>query len=156
MGCLNRREVGVGDRLRNLNQDCSALVFPVVRFSSPPPCFVFLPSPDCRVPCAVRWLLGGRDVTLFEGEFTDGDFNGLGTFYFENGDVYHGRWKQGLFDGKGEYTASSGQRYDASCRFYRPKPPSLLPTSLLVWCTGVRLIGVFPRHCPSMWYVNVA
>ncbi len=47
---------------------------------------------------------------MYEGEFADGEFNGLGTFYFENGDVYHGRWKQGLFDGKGEYTSHAGTR----------------------------------------------
>jgi hypothetical protein len=73
--------------------------------------FVWAPPGAVCVGVALR-----RDVTLYEGEFADGDFNGLGTFFFDNGDVYHGRWRQGLFDGKGEYTSHTGTRCGArSC-----------------------------------------
>jgi hypothetical protein len=39
----------------------------------------------------------------YEGEFFDNNYNGIGTYYYPNGDVYDGGWKNGKKHGKGVY-----------------------------------------------------
>ena len=37
----------------------------------------------------------------YEGDFIDNNYNGIGTYYYQNGDVYNGEWKNGKRHGKG-------------------------------------------------------
>jgi hypothetical protein len=58
-------------------------------------------------------LTDGDDLVLYSGSFSDGKFNGLGTFFYGNGDKYIGMWKEGLFHGPGTYISpSSNSSYD--------------------------------------------
>lgn len=44
---------------------------------------------------------------IFTGDFHDNETRKFGTYEFDNGDVYHGSFENGLFSGFGEYTWSS-------------------------------------------------
>lgn len=48
---------------------------------------------------------------LYEGEMSDDQFHGLGTYTYTNGDKYTGRFSEGLMHGYGEFTWKSGQRF---------------------------------------------
>ncbi|RYG44994.1 hypothetical protein EON67_11115 [archaeon] len=52
------------------------------------------------------------DRVIYHGDVHEGSIHGTGTLYFGNGDRYVGQWKDGLFHGRGIYSASSGASYD--------------------------------------------
>ena len=47
-----------------------------------------------------------KDEHKYEGEFKNGEFDGQGTFFLNNGDKYIGEWKNGLQEGHGIYTSA--------------------------------------------------
>ncbi|MCU7549849.1 protein kinase [Chitinophagaceae bacterium LB-8] len=47
---------------------------------------------------------------LYEGNFTDGQMDGQGTFTWSNGDKYTGTWKEGLMHGYGTYSAAEDRQ----------------------------------------------
>ncbi len=48
----------------------------------------------------------------YEGEIVNGNFQGVGKFYFNNGDLYEGDFKDDMFDGQGMYKFKSGCSYN--------------------------------------------
>ena len=48
----------------------------------------------------------------YDGEIVDGNFEGVGKFYFYNGDLYEGEFKDDMFHGYGIYKFKSGCSYD--------------------------------------------
>ena len=67
-------------------------------------------------------LLLINDLLLYKGEFRDGQPNGLGTSYFENGKIhYKGKWRNGLFDGRGTDHWDNGKiEYEGEWRDGKP------------------------------------
>ena len=52
------------------------------------------------------------DGSLYDGEWSEGDKSGLGTYTYRNGDSYEGEWKSDEKHGKGTYTyKSSGTQF---------------------------------------------
>ena len=52
-----------------------------------------------------------NDGSSYEGEIhVDGQRNGKGIMYLNNGDVYCGNWRMGNFDGYGTYIFANGER----------------------------------------------
>ena len=51
------------------------------------------------------------DGKNYIGEFSNGKFNGQGTFTWSDGNKYVGEWKDGKMDGQGTLTFSSGEKY---------------------------------------------
>ena len=49
---------------------------------------------------------------VYDGTFKDGLFEGKGTYTYPTGDIYTGDFKNGLPDGKGIYTFATGDRYE--------------------------------------------
>ena len=47
---------------------------------------------------------------LYVGNLKDNKFNGIGTYYFSNGDIYEGSFREGLIDGNGVYYFGSGDK----------------------------------------------
>ncbi|HFI0796031.1 TPA: hypothetical protein ACGO6M_001662 [Streptococcus suis] len=47
----------------------------------------------------------------YNGYVVASKMNGQGKLTFENGDVYEGQFKNGIFNGKGTYTSTSGWTY---------------------------------------------
>ena len=47
----------------------------------------------------------------YEGEFSDGLFNGWGVYYYHNGDRYEGGFRNDMKDGRGTYTSYNGDKY---------------------------------------------
>lgn len=45
-----------------------------------------------------RLVLG--DGSIYDGIWHNGKRSGLGTFYFKNGDVFQGTWREDLIHGK--------------------------------------------------------
>jgi hypothetical protein len=48
------------------------------------------------------------------GQFKDGNFNGKGTYYFNDGNKYIGDWVDDHRTGQGVFTWASGGRYETS------------------------------------------
>jgi len=53
-----------------------------------------------------------RNGDRYVGEFTDGHITGVGTWYFDNGEVYQGQVVNGSRHGRGVQTFPSGDRYE--------------------------------------------
>jgi hypothetical protein len=71
-----------------------------------------LPACQGRVPANWSYCYGStepyRGGNKYSGEFINGEYNGLGTFYFNNGNKYVGQFKNALFNGQGTLYASNG------------------------------------------------
>ncbi len=52
------------------------------------------------------------DRSKYIGEFLNERRNGEGIYYYNNGDVYGGSWKDDVFEGFGFYIFASGERYE--------------------------------------------
>src|SRR5210317_289481 len=60
----------------------------------------------------VLFLNMTNSVGAFEGTCIQGNCNkGYGIFVFDDGRVYEGQWKKGLFDGMGKLIFISGSKY---------------------------------------------
>ena len=53
------------------------------------------------LPTQGRLVLG--DGSIYDGMWHNGKRSGLGTFYFKNGDVFQGTWREDLIHGKVDY-----------------------------------------------------
>ena len=52
------------------------------------------------------------DGSYYEGDFVDGLFEGVGTYYFEeNKKTYFGQFREGKIDGEGEMKWQDGREY---------------------------------------------
>jgi hypothetical protein len=59
-------------------------------------------------------------ANLCFAQCVSGDCNdGIGTYKYENGDIYAGEWVNGMNEGKGKLTTHDGETYDGS--WYRGK-----------------------------------
>eukprot|EP01034_Spumella_vulgaris_P023514 gene23514-29736_t len=53
---------------------------------------------------------------IYTGDWLDGCFHGVGTYYFGNGDSYTGDWRESSRQGRGEYIFRNGCRYSGDWR----------------------------------------
>ena len=51
------------------------------------------------------------DKNTYIGDFKNGYFNGSGQFFYDNGDIYTGSWENCNKKGKGEFLYSNGNKY---------------------------------------------
>ena len=49
-------------------------------------------------------------IGLFIGDIRNNKINGIGTYYYDNGDIYEGSFRENLIDGNGVYYFASGDR----------------------------------------------
>jgi hypothetical protein len=77
-----------------------------------------------------------EDGTLYSGYFKNGLFDGKGKLIFSTGDTYEGGFSRGSFEGFGTYTWSSGKKYQGE---WREDDPNGIGTMYLV--TGDTLFG---------------
>jgi hypothetical protein len=52
------------------------------------------------------------EAGAYEGEFRKGEFDGIGTMQYRNGDTYTGGWLEGKRHGRGVMTYRDGSRYE--------------------------------------------
>lgn len=60
-----------------------------------------------------------------EGNFEDGELSGMGNYSFSNGDVYRGEFKNGFFQGKGEYYSKSTHFKSIVGNFHKSRPDNI-------------------------------
>jgi tetratricopeptide (TPR) repeat protein len=63
----------------------------------------------------------------YEGEFTNRNFNGKGTYTYANGDKYVGEFVDGKFTSKGTFTCSNGKQFAG-------KLENIVPLELTIRC----------------------
>ena len=56
------------------------------------------------------------DRSKYKGEFLEDKRHGVGIYYYSNGDVYGGSWRDDLFEGFGFYIFASGERYEGELK----------------------------------------
>ena len=60
--------------------------------------------------------LKGQDTTilrkLYAGSWKDDNRHGLGTCYYENGDIYYGNWENDMKEGWGQMQYADGTTYE--------------------------------------------
>ena len=56
------------------------------------------------------------DRSKYKGEFLKGKRHGTGIYYYTNGDIYGGSWKDDVFEGYGFYIFASGERYEGELK----------------------------------------
>jgi hypothetical protein len=56
------------------------------------------------------------DLSKYKGEFLDQKRHGVGIYYYTNGDIYAGSWRDDVFEGYGCYIFSSGERYEGELK----------------------------------------
>lgn len=61
-------------------------------------CFLVYPKVMAGFSHQGRLVLG--DGSIYDGMWHNGKRSGLGTFYFKNGDVFQGTWREDLIHGK--------------------------------------------------------
>lgn len=61
-------------------------------------CFLVYPKVMAEFSHQGRLVLG--DGSIYDGMWHNGKRSGLGTFYFKNGDVFQGTWREDLIHGK--------------------------------------------------------
>ena len=59
-----------------------------------------------------RGTLVTHDGALYEGDFVNGKFHGLGQWVHEDGSMFKGQFVKGLANGKGKYKGTKGERYE--------------------------------------------
>lgn len=77
-----------------------------------------------------------EDGTLYSGYFKNGLFHGKGKLIFSSGDTYEGSFSQGSFEGFGTYFWSTGKKYQGE---WREDDPNGIGTMYMV--TGDTLFG---------------
>jgi hypothetical protein len=77
-----------------------------------------------------------EDGTLYSGYFKNGLFHGKGKLVFSSGDTYEGGFYRGSFEGYGTYTWSTGKKYQGE---WREDDPNGIGTMYQV--TGDTLFG---------------
>ena len=48
---------------------------------------------------------------IYEGEFKDDKFNGIGKYFYDKGDTYEGDFLNGEFHGQGKYVFEDGSLF---------------------------------------------
>jgi hypothetical protein len=56
------------------------------------------------------------DGSRYKGQLSEGKRHGVGIYYYGNGDIYGGDWRNDVFDGSGFYIFNSGERYQGQLR----------------------------------------
>lgn len=56
------------------------------------------------------------DRSKYKGEFLNSKRHGTGIYYYTNGDIYGGQWKDDVFEGYGFYIFASGERYEGELK----------------------------------------
>ena len=52
------------------------------------------------------------DIGLYFGQVVDGLAEGKGTYYYNNGDRFEGKWKKNKREGRGIFYYNNGDRYE--------------------------------------------
>ena len=57
-----------------------------------------------------KWTFEGDELwfSKYEGNFKNGNFEGLGRMIYANGDIYKGEWNEGKRSGKGFWKSLKG------------------------------------------------
>ena len=61
---------------------------------------------------AARWSASDGTTVTFEGKFSQGKLQGVGTMSASGGDRYEGSYKDGKRDGRGVYVSANGDRFE--------------------------------------------
>ena len=77
----------------------------------------------------------------YEGRFKDGLFHGNGTFYYSNGNKYVGQWKNNKEHGLGSLTLKSGDKYDGEF-----KNGNFDGEGVLIAINGDKYVGEFKNN----------
>lgn len=88
-------------------------------------CFIAMPLSHLPVKTALT-LDNGK--IIYTGYTTNHKLTGKGKVVFENGDVYQGQFKNGLFHGKGTFRAKLGWSYTGTFSNGRPNGQGKLKT----------------------------
>ena len=59
-----------------------------------------------------RWSANDGTTVTFEGKFSQGKLQGVGTMYASGGDRFEGSYKDGKRDGRGVYVSANGDRFE--------------------------------------------
>tara|TARA_X000001036_G_scaffold350815_1_gene331590 strand:+ start:712 stop:1866 length:1155 start_codon:yes stop_codon:yes gene_type:complete len=86
----------------------------------------------------------------FEGRFERGQLHGLAKYVWSNGKVYRGQWVHGKRSGAGECVDAAGVRYSGEWRDDKPHGQGTY-----TWPCGTRHTGAFVAGKPEGWGVRI-
>lgn len=76
------------------------------------------------------------DRSQYAGDWKDGVFEGKGTYSWSDGDKYTGQWKNDLIEGKGTYVWADGDKYEGDWKY-----DMFSGQGIYTWASGSKYAG---------------